>query len=302
MATKRYYKAIEVEALLQGTREKENFTGVAEKTAIKTILETAQRNGRIGDKVLLVIPTKYIHIPRWQRKLDMSRAREIGMKYNKYKWEVPKVIYHNGRLYCVDGMHRIVGAFVGNIECVVVEVLIDMTEKEAIELFLNQTADRSKMKPCDYYYASIEVGKPEYITFRDICHANNVQIKGDDYLNNPVGTFTSVSDGKELAKQNPELLDSILKLICKLQWNGNATVTGIDKCFGSRYVRALKKLYSYYPDHTKEMEKIIIDNCKGAEWFMNNAINKTQAVLFDDLSKIVQKGLNEKKITLKAVS
>ena len=127
MSAKRFYKATEVEAMLQAVREKEQFTGSTEKAAIKTIIETAQRNGRIGDKVLLVIPTKYIHIPKWQRKLDMGRSKEIGFKYNKFKWEVPKVIYHNGQLLCVDGMHRIIGAFVGGIEAIVVEVLVGMT-------------------------------------------------------------------------------------------------------------------------------------------------------------------------------
>lgn len=295
MATKRFYKATEVEAMLQAVREKEQFTGSTEKAAIKTIIETAQRNGRIGDKVLLVIPTKYIHIPKWQRKLDMGRSKEIGFKYNKFKWEVPKVIYHNGQLLCVDGMHRIIGAFVGGIEAIVVEVLVGMTEKEAIELFLTQSADRSNMKPHDFYNASLEINKPEYITFRDICHENNVQVKGDDYLNNPIGTFTSLTDGLKLARLNPELLDAILKLLCELQWNGNATVTGNDKCFGAKYIRVFRKLYGYYAESIEDMEEIILSKCKGAEWFNNNALEIPQAVLFDNLSATIKVGLAEKK-------
>jgi len=294
MSIKRYYKANEVEAMMQMAREKDGFTGRVEINSIRTMLETAKRNGRIGDKVLLVIPTKYIHIPNWQRKMDMERARKIGLSYNRYKWEVPKVIEHEGKLYCVDGMHRIVGAFVGNIEDIVVEILTEMSELEAIELFLNQTADRSNMKPHDYYNASLKLNKPEYITFRDICHRNNVQIKGDDTLRNPIGTFSSLSDGVKMSRLNPELLNSIIELICKLQWNGNAGVDGnLDKCFGAKYIRTLRKLYGYYNGHEKEMETVLLKDCNGTDWFNKYAVDESQAKLFDKLSKIITDGMKE---------
>lgn len=305
MNNKRYYKANEVEAMLQIVREKEDFTGNTEINTIRTTLNTAKRNGRIGDKVLLVVPPKYIHIPDWQRKLDMERARRIGLAYNKNKWEVPKVIAHEGKLYCVDGMHRIVGAFVGDIEDIVVEVLVDISEKEAIELFLNQTSDRSGMKPCDYYNASLKINKPEYTAFRDICHKHNVQIKGDDCLPNPIGTFTSLSDGITLARQNPVLLNSILKLLCELQWNGKVCIDNhSDKCFSAKYIRTMRNLYRYYADNTEAMEQIILENCKGTVWFNTNAVEETQAHLFDKLSAIVQEGLAERNQSrvLRAVS
>ena len=244
MAAKRYYKATEVEAMLQEAREKLGFVGKTEINSVNTMVETAKRNGRIGDKVLITIPAVYVHIPSWQRRLDMNRSRTIGSRYIKHKWEVPKVIFSKGKLFCVDGMHRIVGAFIAeNIEYIVVEILTDITEKEAIELFLDQTKDRSAMAPCDYYYASLEAEKKEYIYFKEICHKHNVQIKGDDALLNPIGTFTSTSDGVKLCKVNPELLDNILNLLCKLQWNKNEAIKEpdktSDKCFGAKYIRTI---------------------------------------------------------------
>ena len=294
--TKRFYKATEVEAMLQKAREMVGFVGDIEVNSIRTITETTKRNGRIGDKMLLVIEPKYIHIPKWQRKADFDKARKIGFSYNKYMWEVPKVILHDGKLYCVDGMHRILGAFVGGIEDVVVELLVDMTEKEAIELFLLQTTTRTAMKPGDYYTASLELEKPEYVTLRDICHRHNVQISGDDTLNNPIGTFSSITDGLTLAKSEPKLLDDILSLLCKLQWNGKIGASdSLDKCFGCRYVRTIRNLYRYYSNDTKAMEQILLTNCKGTEWFEKNVYGELQSRMFDKLSAIVQKGLAEQK-------
>lgn len=280
---KRFFSPVEVEAMLQETREAEGFTGKTETIAMANIVETAKRNGRIGDKNLVVIPPKYVHIPKWQRKLDIAKAEKIGLHYNKSKWEVPKVIYNNGILECVDGMHRIIGAFVGKIENVVVEIL-DISEMEAIELFLNQTVDRSKMKPYDYFAASLEVGKPEYVQFKEICHKYNVQIKGDDTLKNPVGVFTAQTEGTGICKKNPKTLDEILNLICKLKWNKIDSDNG--NAFGARYIRVLKKLYAYYDDHSV-VDKVLLNNCKGADWFNRNAEKVTQNQLFDLFTEMI---------------
>lgn len=285
---RRFYKATEAEMMLQVTREKEGFTGKTEKISMKNIIETARRNGRIGDKDLVVVPPKYVHIPKWQRRLDITRSERIGFHYDKNKWEVPKVIYNDGILECVDGMHRIFGAYLGNIDGVVVEVL-DINEKEAIELFLNQTMDRSNMRPHDYLNASLEIEKPEYIAFRKICHKYNVQIKGDDTLRNPVGTFTSLSDGINICKRNPETLENILGIICKLNWNKLNSDKG--NAFCAKYIRIFKKLYGYYEDRMDEMDDILLDNCSGADWFKCNAETVTQSQLFDYLSGLIQDNL-----------
>ena len=256
MSKRRYLKATEVEKLFEQTREKDTEFANGETAIIKTIVETAKRNGRIGDKILLVIPPHYVHIPDWQRSADLARARAIGSNYNKYKWEVPKIVYVNGKLVGVDGMHRILGALLAGIANIVVEVL-EISEKEAIELFLDQTIDRSSMKPADYYRASIEAGKPDYIGFRDVCHKYNVQIKGDDALPNPVGVFTSISDG---TRANKEILDKVLNLINVLGWNGKETcsLNPSSAAYGAKIIRTLNKLYAVYQGHEDKMETVLI--------------------------------------------
>lgn len=285
--------AMEVEEEMERARENrvidgENipFTKGVEKTYIKDAVVQAQTNGRQHDKMTLVINPLYIHIPEWQRDVRIERALSIGNNYNSAKWETPKIICINGKFYCVDGQHRIYGTFKAGIECIVVEFL-DITEKEAIDLFLNQTKERTSMTPSDYYKAAIAGEKPEYLKFRDICKKNNIRIKGDttDTVKNPIGIFTSLSDGIGLVNTNPELLDRILKLIGKLQWNGGESISE-GKAYSAKVIRVLKKLYAYYDGREKELEKILLTNCKGAVYFRNNLYEKWQDSLFDFLADV----------------
>jgi len=252
MNKKVYLTAMEVERELEEARKKKGFVLEVEKMAIETMVETARQNGKFGDKILLVTSPVYIHVPSWQRKLNIPRAQNIGNTYNKYKWEVPKLLYHNGKLLCIDGMHRLYGAFLGGVENVTTEIITDLTEAEAIDIFLEQSLDRKKMSPVDIYGAAIEAGKPEYIKLRDICKKNNVRIKGDKTVVNPIGIFTSISDGVSLARNNPELLDRILKLIGKLQWNGGNIYEG--KAYSAKVIRVLKRLYAYHEGEEKLLE------------------------------------------------
>lgn len=265
------------------------FIGGVEKSYTKDAIVQAKTNGRQHDKMTLVVNPLYIHIPEWQRDIRIDRALYIGNNYNSAKWETPKIICIGGKFYVVDGQHRIYGTFKSGIECIVVEYL-DITEKEAIDLFLNQTKERTGMTPADYYKAAIAGEKADYLQFRDICKKNNVRIKGDttDTVKNPVGIFTSLSDGIGLVNSNPELLNRILKLIGKLQWNGGETLSE-GKAYSAKVIRVLKKLYAYYDGREKELESILLNNCKGAVYFRNNLYEKWQDSLFDFLADICTK-------------
>ena len=240
----------------------------------------------IGDKLQLVVDPMYIHIPEWQRRLKLARAYTIGNTYNKYKWDVPKVLFHKGRLYVIDGQHRIYGAFKAKMDAVVVEIM-ECSLEEAIDLFINQSQDRAKMQPMDIYKAAIAGGKIDYVKLQEICHRNNVAIKGDDDNENTVGTLTSISDGVKLSKTNPELFNAMLVLLGKLGWNGYADSYN-GKAYTAKIIRALKALYAYCEGRTDEMEQALIERCKGTEFFVDNIMDKTQAQIFDYLSDIVR--------------
>ena len=282
-----YLKAKEAEKEMQEAREEKKFVGENEKLLIENLVKTAKNNSRIGDKLLMVIDPMEIHIPEWQRRIKLERAYSIGNNYNSYKWDEPKVLLYKGILLCIDGQHRIYVAYKAKKDAVVVEVM-ECSLEEAIDLFLSQSSDRAKMQPMDIYHAALAAKKPEYVALHDICKKHNVAIKGDDETENVVGTFSSISDGINWIKGGKaELLDSMLGLLGKLEWNGYAdTYNG--KAYTAKIIRALKSLYAYCEGRTDEMEEAMINRCKGTEFFVDNIMTKTQAQIFDYLSEIVR--------------
>ena len=143
------------------------------------------------------------------------------------------------------------------------------------------------MQPMDIYKAAIAGGKTDYVKLQEICHKNNVAVKGDDETENAVGTLTSISDGVKLSKTKPELLDSMLTLLGNLGWNGYADSYN-GKAYTAKIIRALKRLYAYCEGRTNEMEQALLTRCKGTEFFVNNIMDKTQAQIFDYLLDIVK--------------
>lgn len=283
---RKYVEAKEIEREMQEAREQDDFVGKVEEITIKQIVENAKVNSRFGDKILTVINPKHVHIPEWQRMCDVISATEIGTRYNSAKWEVPKLLYWNGILLCIDGMHRIYGAFKAKMNGVVCEI-IECTLSEAINLFLEQTDDRRKMSPVDYYRAAIANGDTNYIQLKEICNNHNVAVKGDP-IENQVGIFTCITDGIHSIQRNGVgLLDRIIKLITDLQWNGYAdTYNG--KAYTAKFIRVLHTMYAYYDGRTDEMEEILKEKCIGTEFFVEKLLSLEQCAVFDYLSEIVR--------------
>lgn len=278
MKTKVKITALEVENEMQAARNASGFVDTVETRIISDLTENAKVTGKIGDKILLVINPMYVHFPFWQRELRISNARNIGENYNAAKWELPKVYLCAGKLYCADGMHRIYGAFLAAMEHVTAE-LINVSEIEAIELFLTQTTDRRKMSPSDILNAAITMKKPEWVKFQKICHKNNVNIKGDcNNIENAIGTFTPIYDGVTLTKTHPQAFDTILRLLKALQWGEGS--------YNAKVIRSFKQLFAYYG--TEKTCKYVLCKCKGKEYFQNNIVQKCQYATFDFLSEIIE--------------
>ena len=286
MCKRVYLSAKEAEMEMQELRNVDGFTGKMETDYISRMIKDAKRNSMVGDKLQLVVDPMYIHIPEWQRRLSLARAYAIGNAYNKYKWDVPKVLFHEGKLWVIDGQHRIYGAFKAKMDAVVVEIM-ECPIEEAIELFISQSQDRSKMQPMDIYKAAIAGHKENYMKLQEICHKNNVAVKGDEDTANTVGTLTSISDGIHLVQTNAKLLDSMLNFLKKLGWNGYADSYN-GKAYTAKIIRSLKALYAYTEGRTNEMEAALLEHCKGTEYFVENIMDKTQAQIFDYLSEIVR--------------
>ena len=177
----------------------------------------------------------YIHIPEWQRRLKLARAYTIGNAYNKYKWDVPKVLFHKGRLYVIDGQHRIYGAFKAKMDSVVVEIM-ECSLDEAIDYFLDEAKRQSL--PQDgvvFKFDDIEYGKSlgntshhfrngiAYKVFNDSIETTLRDIEwscGKTGILTPVAIFNTVNiDGSEVSRASLHNI-SVMNEILGRSWKG----------------------------------------------------------------------------------
>lgn len=286
----------ELEEVLDRMRIKNDYVEIVERKIVEEKIEEAKKKLSCGEKAIISINPLLVHIPEWQRELDVRNTNKISSEYNPHKWELPKLIYIGKKLYIVDGNHRTIGAIKADLTSVQYEVLIDVTESEAMNLFMTQGQDRSKMKPQDTYNAALQAKRPEYVRLKEICNKNHVAVKGNRKpVENPIGILTPVLDGVKMAKSNPELLDKILKLIGKLKWNaGKSAKDG--KAYSAKVIRNMAKLYAYYSDREADLENVLLTNCKGSKYFNDNLAEKWQDTMFDYLNGIIEQNIDIVKV------
>lgn len=289
---KNYLTAKQVEGILQTVREKQDYFGKVERDVSRAVAETGKRNTTIPEKAIICISPYQIHIPAWQRNLCISAAMEIGKNYDPNKWEFPKILYleGSGKLLCVDGMHRIYGAFLAKIDSIPVELLLNVTEREAINLFLAQT-NRRGMSPADTYRAGLKAKREDCVSLKEITTRYRVAVKGDEEtVKNPVGVLTAVADGMRLAKNYPALLDRILETITDLNW---ASGKYSSKAYSAKVIRSLKALYSKYSGCEALVDEALLSTVKGSEYFATHLALLGQEKLFDTLVETVENELGK---------
>ena len=72
MCKRVYLKAKDAEKEMQEARKADGFIGKTEKMLIANMVKTARNNSRVGDKLLMVVDPKYIHISSVSRFLVVS--------------------------------------------------------------------------------------------------------------------------------------------------------------------------------------------------------------------------------------
>ena len=63
------------------------------------------------------------------------------------------------------------------------------------------------------------------------------------------------------------------------------------KAFSAKVLRVFKKLYAYYSGRETDMERVLLNNCKGSKYFNDNLSEKWQDSLFDFLSDVIEKNI-----------
>ena len=245
----------------------------------------------VGNKKYITINPLFVHIPDWQRSTDMVKAKEIEENFNESKFDPIKVFLIDGKLYVADGAHRL-AAFImknnllGKAEKlkILVEIIDCKTMCEAVLVFLGQQAGRKPMSVSDMYRAGIEANEEDYINFKMIFDAYNIQISADlNRKENPIGKVTPTMNLLRMAKRRPESLKHAIVMIKELNWCGSTE----KNAFTQRNINVLLKMESI---HGTETLNLLKKHCSGAAFYESKVFPvKSNAQLFDILESEVNK-------------
>nr|DAZ72045.1 MAG TPA: helix-turn-helix domain protein [Caudoviricetes sp.] len=281
---RRYRKPSLVNAFILENKKKSEEEELSE---IESKLIPGQSIIIAGKKYIQIDPT-LIHIPTWQRDTDFATAEEISINFDENQFDPIKVYIKNGKLYVADGAHRLIAFILRNISMkkqlmILVEVL-NCDEEEARKVFLAQKKGRKTMSNNDMYRAAVEENEPDYVAFRNICKANDIQIPSDEeIIDNPIGSLNPSSVMLRMAKKENELMNKIVALIKDLNWTGSSK-----NAITPRNIKVIKKLYAN--NKGINVEEKMLQNCKGASFYEAKVLPvKNDAELYDILSTEISK-------------
>lgn len=266
---KNFYTPQEFESLLDTLRVNANEK---EMLATAEVSKTKQ-----GNTTTMCVPLSCIHVAPWQRDTRISKAKTIAESYKDWACDKPKTFFKDGKLYVVDGNHRVLAQFMRNAQYLWVEVIEDATESEIIDMFLMQDVRRTKMSSDDMYRASLVNNVTLYKNFRETMMANRIQVKADPVkIEKPNGTMKPTVSMLRLSNSKPYLFDKVLSLVSELEWKG------CRGAYSNRTISTLIKLMETHGSDVPTIEEKLKEKCFGAAFYEAYVIPcKSNAMLYD---------------------
>lgn len=112
----------------------------------------------------LVSPTELHFDTRYQRPIDMSWVRKLAAGFDMRRFGVVTTsLREDGRLYVIDGQHRVSAARSVGIERVPVTIYDDLSLGEEAALFSALNTERKRMNPEELYWADFLAGNEEAV-------------------------------------------------------------------------------------------------------------------------------------------
>lgn len=140
------------------------------------------------------------------------------------------------------------------------------------------------MSVSDMYRAGIEANEEDYINFKTIFDAYDIQITADlNRKENPIGKVTPSKNLLRMAKRKPESLRRAISMIKQLNWCGSTE----KNAFTQRNINVLLKMESI---HGTETLNLLKKHCSGAVFYESKVFPvKSNAQLFDVLESEINK-------------
>lgn len=198
-----------IKALTPAQKEK----GV--KDFIKRAAQFPTMNGHLIGNIdirLLDVDLAYQRIPEDLNKL--LDHFDIG------KLSMLTISYRDGKLYTIDGLHRIYACLINHIQTVSVEVYTDLTQEAEAKLFATQDDGATSLKPSESYKAHLLYGEPVDTAIHDITAKYGMDCLDEDRTMRP-----ALSACRNIVKSKlggKDALEWIFHILYESKWTTDA--------------------------------------------------------------------------------
>ena len=187
---------------------------------------------------------------KYQRAVSRDRVLDI---VHNFDWALFNALWvgdrrGSGKLYVVDGRHRMHAAAVLGIKDVWCEVRRTSGSDEEARIFVQLTTKRRRMNSAQQFQARLIYNDPEAVEISRIVGKHRFEIKDPDVFydsaptNQKPGVIGAVGTLEALYRANGRKgLDRVLSTI-KGAWDG------VTPTLGSQMLRAMGRVYERHPD------------------------------------------------------
>lgn len=182
-------------------------------------------NGNSG--IMTYVDPKNVSIDGYQRALEADRAQKIAENFNPHLFD-PILLSKrkNGRMYIIDGQHRVIAAVIAKIDKVPARILMGLSREQEANLFVDAQLQRKPIRAFDRFNAKIIAQDPVFVGINKIVQKARFEIAphsasnsprrlrcitllimiyktaGKDHFQRLVDVLEGLSDGKETGHTN----------------------------------------------------------------------------------------------------
>jgi len=176
-----------------------------------------------------MIPVNDLKIERYNRLINVARAKMYAANYNESEMGVITVSKRDGNYHIIDGQHRTYVAAILKIPAIMCVVHEGLTYEQEADLFIKLNKNRVGLLIYDYYKAAKEGGDKRMIEIDDAINSLGLHVARGTTANGvqAISCVLRITNEKGI-----EHLKRVLSLI-KRTWEGHEKSFGQDIVWGT---------------------------------------------------------------------
>lgn len=220
-----------------------NFTALqpldaaSKATAISAAVNQATIT--LGTLKVGLVDVRCLDIDPSYQTVELRRIWRLTNVYDIEKTKIIELSYRDGKLYDIDGVHRVIGAIVNGNVYLLAMIHMNWTREQEANQFRYQNQDVTTIKPLESFIAGVAACDPTDVSIKTVCEKYNLTVTkpNDKSVANPMAAVSAARRVVDDHGGDPTVLDWTFDLMTAANWIGRP------KCVTSKTIFAFAKAY-----------------------------------------------------------